>query len=790
MLPTRRLLSFTLLLAFTLSACTGGAANNDGPTPTRTAAPLEATHVSPTVTSASPDSEAAATSTPEPLQQVGGFVILPDELHPPSDYVDVFQAKVEAGEITYEQGLIAALKLYAGDASGLEILGDAQPVTGEGNVLLGYVHQYLATGADPATKAELQQLLSVIAPSAEQLLRFAAPEPKAGGRGRRGLQRVALRTVGAPPDPIQCQELWAEGFPQSKQAICFQYTSVSLTNGTGRVFYPAWWWPGDSKLPYAQAAAEALVDADKSFAQFGPMRSLDLVFTTLSFPGKSNVLAMTPTTDKQAPVCQVIVYPHAITDATNKKSVEVFKQTIAHEVFHCFQVWNIPSHTTANYPSGTEWWVEGTAEYFSNVVYPTANDEWSRVDDFDRNSATKPLYQLSYENTVFFQYLGQTLGNARLIELLKSLPGDSDPKVSADALAAVPGMQTTFHEFAQTWADRQIPDTGGGFLPNTTYIASSDQLVVGGPDHQLEAQPLLLKRYLFIFPPENIYQVSTQFSGAEGMSSARPDYTTGTWANLTPEIGPGCDEEKKYVFLLTSAAQSTDSRTGTLHASFEEDENCKPTPEPQPSHQGQTACDHPYLPLRPGATWTYSHPNGPRTWIVDSVAPAADTDSQATALMRALVAGQEFKYTWNCSVAGGLTVWWNGSVDDGGEAKCELAEAEGVLLRTVLALETEWVSHTKTACSGSTMLGVNGRMVQVTDDILKVIGMDKVTLPDGRVVDGLQIDRQGTTFSQAEVEGITSKPLTTEHHYTWVLARGVGIVQFGEDMTLTSYSVP
>jgi len=42
-------------------------------------------------------------------------------------------------------------------------------------------------------------------------------------------------------------------------------------------------------------------------------------------------------------------------------------------------------------------------------------------------------------------------------------------------------------------------------------------------------------------------------------------------------------------------------------------------PTPTPSGGGLNACDHPYFPMRTGATWTYSTEGGPMTWTVTGV---------------------------------------------------------------------------------------------------------------------------------------------------------------------------
>jgi hypothetical protein len=143
---------------------------------------------------------------------------------------------------------------------------------------------------------------------------------------------------------------------------------------------------------------------------------------------------------------------------------------------------------------------------------------------------------MSYETTVFWQYLANVIGDEAVIALFESFPAATSPQASADQLAALPGMQSTFHGFAQAWADRAIADTGGGFLPTTIYIDPGNQTKI---DTNLwmtvEAPPLLLQRYLLAFAPESEYEVTTEFGGAGGLASARSWDQLGGWVTCPPK---------------------------------------------------------------------------------------------------------------------------------------------------------------------------------------------------------------------------------------------------------------
>jgi hypothetical protein len=74
-----------------------------------------------------------------------------------------------------------------------------------------------------------------------------------------------------------------------------------------------------------------------------------------------------------------------------------------------------------------------------------------------------------------------------------------------------------------------------------------------------------------------------------------------------------------------------------------------PTGDDIGAYQSQTACDHPYFPLREGATWTFSSESGPQTWTVTSV---SGDETNATADMAIDMAEVSVTYHWTCSPEG------------------------------------------------------------------------------------------------------------------------------------------
>lgn len=753
----RKLSLVFLPVTLFLAACAGPAAT---PAPAPATAPA-ATEAAPTMA----PTAVAPTATPAPT--VLDYLDSP-ALDEPDDLLDLALSRAKAGEITYEQALIQALKLYAGEAGALAVPEDAE-FHGEGNSLYGLARQYLATGADAAAKAEIERLLNVIAPSPERLLAYAEPEPASGFGKAPGLARAA-----AQGDDAKCRELWAEGFPPGSAVTCLLYASAPLSGGEARVFYPKTWGQNAPQTTMARYAMEAVLDSDAVYSRFGRMKSVNVVFTLLANPDNQKVLGMTPWNwNGDGNTCPVILYPAAILNG-QAEGVEIFKQTVAHELFHCFQAWNMPSHTPENY-SGTAWWVEGSAEYFSNLVYPAANDEWDRIADFDKNSANTPLYQLRYETTVFWQYLGNQIGDAALVELLKSLPGTPDPKVSGQALAARPDMQALWHSFAQAWADRAIADTGGGFLPNQTVITpDAKRKAEGNATWPMQAELLVLRRYQLTFTGKGVFAVTHSAAGAAGAASSRVDGARGDWADLPNEINTGCGEAS-FVYVVTTATSAGAAHQRELNVQRVREEPCAEEGAVNFGKRGgQTACDHPFMPLRPGATWTYSGGGRTVTWTVTDV---AGDQQQASAAMTAEGGKVTSHFLWECEAGVGLQrLYRSQTIDGAGTLDLTLDIGFGAYLPPAGALKPDlaWEASAKYFETGG-----GGGGMDVTDK------MQIVSVTDDKLV----VAHQGVTNIAFAFAGrvFRLKPQTVDETLTFVA--GVGLVEFG-DAKLTSHSVP
>jgi hypothetical protein len=202
---------------------------------------------------------------------------------------------------------------------------------------------------------------------------------------------------------------------------------------------------------------------------------------------------------------------------------------------------------------------------------------------------------------------------------------------------------------------------------------------------------------------------------------------------------------------------------------------------------GQTACDHPDWPMRPGATWTFSSDSGDQVWTILDV---TGDKSNATATMQFKAGDVTGTYHWSCSAAG-IDSYDFGSVSTGGNASTvtyQVVNHAGTFLPSAdkLVKGAQWDSS-------YTMKGTVGS-VTITDDVAEhftLVGAETVTVL-GKTLDALRVDIT-SNFAVSGSTGNTSFSGTSSY---W-LVQGIGPVQwqstFGgttSKAVVTSYSIP
>jgi hypothetical protein len=204
---------------------------------------------------------------------------------------------------------------------------------------------------------------------------------------------------------------------------------------------------------------------------------------------------------------------------------------------------------------------------------------------------------------------------------------------------------------------------------------------------------------------------------------------------------------------------------------------------------GTTACDHPYFPLRSGASWTYTG-SVPFTWKVDSV---SGNEQSATATVTIDSSDTSFTTEWQCSPDGILYSEMSGLAGAGipGGVNLNMVSSSGVTLpsASVLTSGGSWNSS-YTLGVGVDIPGLSGSFgVQTTET--HQAGSPQTVTTDLGTFDVVPVTSSGTV----SMSGLTS--FTTDYTSTIYYAEGVGIIRMestvaGESaaLDLQSYNVP
>lgn len=496
------------------------------------------------------------TSTPqpsvEPLQPTSTEV----PLDPHTGYTDLLDEKIASGEWTLEEGLVTLLRLFAGEIEAGQVDLGAGVLEAEGAGVLDQAIEYLQTGTDETIKAEITRLLNILIPSEASLERYSIPA-----------EQASTRSPGRAAPVLQeedCAALWAAGFPDTRDASfpCFMYGEGNAAGQRFRVYYPLAWRGDAARTSFYEATLDAVAASLNTFQAYGTVRPIYVVFTPRSEADDPTTTLATAYWDnfRAGEACPVVIYPLALgLGQTN------FQQVVAHEVFHCFESWNLRDQGIGAGYAFSKWWVEGAAEYFSNLVYPSVNYEYRFASSFSNRSNFEPLTQMTYENFAFFQFLGNRSSPDDVIAFLRQMPTTPGVNQQLAALSAVPGIEDTWEEFARALLDRTLLDSDGS-VANIPPSYTAQFTLHGNSDTTLRGNPFVLARYLLTFGSEQELAILTTPAGP-GRSAARISGTSGGWAPLPASI-TGCGETNYLVYTLTTTvgAERTDTVSTTLVA--------------------------------------------------------------------------------------------------------------------------------------------------------------------------------------------------------------------------------
>jgi hypothetical protein len=497
--------------------------------------------VTPTVQAVSISTDLTAT-----VRAPGATPTLAAPPEPPAYGMDLFQKNIESKKWTEGQGLVLMMEYTTGQKTAGEVFGDQAVQDTEATELAASVDAYLAQHPDAPETAQLTQLMAILRPDPENLEKYAAPDKSAMIPG--DIVPVSFKQPApafAPSGDEDCGKLWAGGFPTPQPGgtppVCLLYKTFQVLGKTYRIFYPKDLSGSAATPANIEWATEALTLAAQTYKTIGgnTVPGTDLVYGVM--PSITAAAMASLSADGK---CHIYAYPKigALSEAW-------FRQVIAHESFHCYQASFMKKAYSAPHDL-KKWWSEGSAEYFSNLVYPLANEEYSHIPSLDSLSNTTAIFDMSYQNAFFFLFMaGKTGGPAGVLNILEGFPASGARDDYAAALAKkIPDFQVFFQEFGHAYLDATLQDTGGGavpFNPKTGNLVT----VQGSGSLPLAANPFMLTRYALNYSNGVINQ--TINSTGKGLGDARLRSTPGAWEALPAEVIAKCAEQD-YIYLVTT----------------------------------------------------------------------------------------------------------------------------------------------------------------------------------------------------------------------------------------------
>ena len=511
-------------------AAADGATAEDVPTPPVTTSPAQPVSV---VT------ENPETGLPELIEEIPAG---------PATYEDVVDRGIEAGLWDDLEGITRVLGYAVGGVSADQVPGVDDVISGEMRELLLRANAYALSGDYTDDElAELRHWFEVAVLSPEQRDAIVGTATSASFAGS-GFRSAAAGCVPVDPEAFSGRAV-VEG--------CYQVHEADAAGVKLRVFFPTWYLEDPSLADGPLVGLEALAHSVETYAGFGaPVGDIDMVFSSVTTPESRPVLAVA-TVDAQwgtASIngpCPVTTFPHGVDGGAE------FQQTVAHEVWHCVQreygyAPGVPVHT--------KWFVEGGAEYFSNVAYPAVDAENGFAFRFDNQSHSTPLFDLGYAAWVWWQYVGNEEGPASVADMHARMEQQGD-----GGRAIMAGYGKQFQRFVVDYLAGVISDEGDGFVPRgIRYIKPNLQVVNNddGRELKMPVQPFVAARWWIEYDKQlRVLQTDqTATVGEIAMAKYEERLDPLSWKAVAPEIRSKCTAKVYYGVVATTHEGSHEAR--------------------------------------------------------------------------------------------------------------------------------------------------------------------------------------------------------------------------------------
>lgn len=403
----------------------------------------------------------------------------------------------------------------------------------------------------------------------------------------------SLLSTSGYSEEVSCSKLWSTGIPDKSLAgvvdRCEEFYSSQIAGKNYKAFFIKDIWTNNPKVTeLAEAVKEGIEKSVNLYNSVNDDNSMNMPAVYILYadvpapslnPGGHSPNAITFPFFKNNEACPVIIYNGTLNVEGSK-----IKQMVAHELFHCYQFKNVlfggKRETFIKKQSVRDsngWWLEGSANFFSNLVYPSVNSEYLFDPLYDANIEV-PLQTLSYSTTSFFQYMGDNTygGPGRLADIFKVIKFTDNKE---DQLRGVRSLAEgmNFHFFAEKFVMKAIPDSGGGFHP-TVYKGPAIQYFIDKDttSYEIEFKPFTIASKTLKFAPGGIYNfkvINDNPLGRNYFSFRDKDATSWQYfmPNAPASIDTSCNKKERVLeFLPTSLAlKATIGETEKATLNFE-----------------------------------------------------------------------------------------------------------------------------------------------------------------------------------------------------------------------------
>jgi hypothetical protein len=206
---------------------------------------------------------------------------------------------------------------------------------------------------------------------------------------------------------------------------------------------------------------ESLKKTIDLYQEFAKLPAHIVIILTTSVQGQ--VTADTVYPNEKVSPCQIKLYQRWTTESTTNEARVL--QALAHEIYHCVQGLSGLGNSL-----DPEWVHDGSANYFSNLVFPDSNAEWP--DKKHSGHAYKPALPIyahygldAYTTSIFFQSLEDKVDRESLHKFVMSTPGGSRGLEERNRLSGLADFTDEFFHFARKFALGKIQDTNKAYIP-------------------------------------------------------------------------------------------------------------------------------------------------------------------------------------------------------------------------------------------------------------------------------------------------------------------------------------